>query len=364
MPDRPSAPTAAPDPRPHHWRAWTALAALAAAFLTLPALAGTPARLIEGCGTWIVIAGVLELLSLLGFVLVFKLVFGARMSWRRSAFASMRAVGVAALLPGGGLIGPGAGAWSGSPEKRSLASLARSTITFVVLTQAPSVIVLGVLGLMLWLPLVGGPHAAGLTLLPGALALGVITATWFVRPSSRSPLQRQRPTHKTHLPLQLTKTTEVLREGVAGAHGLLLARDWKLVGVLAYYVFDNAVLWAAFHAYGRSPPLDVVVMGYLVGGLGSALPLPGGLGVTGGMIGALALYGAPAAPAAAAVLLYRGISLAWPLLLGAIAWSTTLAVRWPFTVDARRGRFGSVRAHRTTTRPVSAPVYTPPTPSA
>jgi len=54
--------------------------ALAAAFLTLPVLAGTPERLIEGCGKWIVIAGVLELLSVLGFVLVFKLVFGARMS--------------------------------------------------------------------------------------------------------------------------------------------------------------------------------------------------------------------------------------------------------------------------------------------
>jgi len=165
--------------------------------------------------------------------------------------------------------------------------------------------------------------------------------------------------------LSLPETTvRALREGVTGAHRLLLARDWKLVGVLAYYVFDNAVLWAAFHAYGRTPPLDVVVMGYLVGGLGSALPLPGGLGVTGGMIGALALYGAPAAPAAAAVLLYRGVSLAWPLLLGALAWSSSPAVRWPLRVEATRARFGPVRAHRTTARPVSGPVYTPPTPSA
>src|SRR5579862_8671690 len=176
MPDRPSTATAAPEPRPHHWRAWAVLVALAATFLTLPALAGTPERLIEGCGKWIVIGVVFELLSVFGFGLVFKLVFGARMSWRRSASASLRALGVAALLPGGGLIGPGAGAWSGSTEKRSLSSLARSTITFVVLTQAPSVIVLGALGLMLWLGLASGPHTATLTLLPAALPLGVITA--------------------------------------------------------------------------------------------------------------------------------------------------------------------------------------------
>jgi hypothetical protein len=55
-------------------------------------------------------------------------------------------------------------------------------------------------------------------------------------------------------------------------------------------------------------------MGYLVGSLGSALPLPAGLGLAGGLIGALVLYGAPAAPAAAAVLLYRGITISLPLL--------------------------------------------------
>jgi hypothetical protein len=60
------------------------------------------------------------------------------------------------------------------------------------------------------------------------------------------------------------------------------------------------------------------VMGYLVGSLAGALPIPAGLGVLeGGLIGALVLYGAPAAPAAAAVLLYRGISLSVPIALGA-----------------------------------------------
>jgi uncharacterized protein (TIRG00374 family) len=102
------------------------------------------------------------------------------------------------------------------------------------------------------------------------------------------------------------------------------------------------VLWAAFHAYGRVPPLGVVVMGYLVGSIAAALPVPAGVGaVDGGLIGGLVLYGAPAAPAAAAVLLYRGISLSVPVVLGAIAWTCSPATR-PAGFSRRRVARGSL----------------------
>jgi uncharacterized protein (TIRG00374 family) len=105
-----------------------------------------------------------------------------------------------------------------------------------------------------------------------------------------------------------------------------MGSDWKLLGALGYYAFDNAVLWASFQAYGRTPSVAVIVMGYLVGSLAAALPIPAGLGaVEGGLFSALVLYGAPAAPTAAAVLLYRGISLALPPLLGAVAWTSASA---------------------------------------
>jgi uncharacterized protein (TIRG00374 family) len=118
------------------------------------------------------------------------------------------------------------------------------------------------------------------------------------------------------------------------------AGNWKLGGALAYYAFDNAVLWAAFHAYGRTPPLGVVAMGYLVGSLAGALPLPAGLGaVDGGLIGALVLYGAPAAPAAAAVLLYRGISLSVPAVLGVTGCTFSATAHRRFRVDRPGARF-------------------------
>ena len=90
---------------------------------------------------------------------------------------------------------------------------------------------------------------------------------------------------------------------------------------MAYYLFDNAVLWAGFHAYGHAPAVSIVAMGYLVGSLATVVPLPAGIGaVEGGLFGALVLYGAPAAPAAGAVLLYRGVSVTLPVALGALAW--------------------------------------------
>ena len=93
-----------------------------------------------------------------------------------------------------------------------------------------------------------------------------------------------------------------------------------ITGSLGYWAFDNAVLWATFHAFGFSPPITVILMGYLIGQLGGLLPLPGGLGgIDGGLIGTLIVYGTPAAATAAAVLVYRVILFWLPLILGAVA---------------------------------------------
>ena len=290
--------------------------AVAAVILAVPDLAAFPAGLIEACAAWIVTAGVLELLSALGFVVLFKLVFAAPISWRLTTPAALRALGASTVLPGGPLIGGAAGAWSTSTQKPSLAQLARSTITFVILINAPEAIVLGALGTLLGLGLLSGPHQTALTILPAVLAVGLLVATWVTgRGSGGDPP----PQHYRGAWRRLAKPTAAVSASITEARALVTAGNWKLFGALAYYAFDNAVLWATFHAYGHAPQIGVVVMGYLVGSLAAALPIPAGLGVLeGGLIGALVLYGAPAAPAAAAVLLYRGISLSVPVALGAL----------------------------------------------
>ena len=109
-----------------------------------------------------------------------------------------------------------------------------------------------------------------------------------------------------------------MRGGVEESGRLLRQRHPLLIGgAIGYWVFDNLVLLATFHALGASPPLIIVLMGYLIGQLGGALPIPGGLGgIDGGLIGTLIVYGLDPATVAAAVLLYR-IVLFWvPLVMG------------------------------------------------
>jgi uncharacterized membrane protein YbhN (UPF0104 family) len=309
-----------PGHRPIRWTRWGALAIVPTFFLAVPSLAHLPARLVAGCPKWIGLAVVLELVSILGFVASFVLVFGAGMTRRRSVVGALRALGASTVLPAGGLVGPAIGAGSANPDREPLRPLVRSTFAFTYLTLAPGVVVLAFLGVSLWLGWPAGPHSAVLTLPAAAVAVTLLVLLFVLgRPAPRPVISPDR-----RLPglLRWTDGRLVMREGAAEAGRVLAARNWKLLGTVVYYAFDNAVLWAAFRAYGNAPPIGVIVMGYLVGSLGAIIPVPAGLGaVEGGLIGALVVYGAPAVPAAGAVLLYRGISLGLALTLSAGGWA-------------------------------------------
>ena len=331
------------------WTRWGALAVIPLVPLAAPSLTHLPARLLAGCPKWIALAVALELLSILGFIASFALVFGARMTRRQSVVGALRALGASTVLPAGGLFGPAIGAGSASPEPGPLRPLVRSTIAFTILTTAPGVAALALFGAALWLGWPGGPHGAFLTLPVAAIAAALIAGFFLLgrqAPPARSPHRR--------LPglLRWTDGRRVLRDGAAEARHVLATRNWKLLGTLGYYAFDNTVLWAAFRAYGNAPPIGVIVMGYLVGSLGSVVPVPGGLGAAeGGLIGGLVVYGAPATPAAGAVLLYRGISLGLAVSLSAATW----AVRRPSraapscsskSIAVKRPALGALRAVR------------------
>jgi uncharacterized protein (TIRG00374 family) len=109
----------------------------------------------------------------------------------------------------------------------------------------------------------------------------------------------------------------------AGLHDAikhLRSRDPALLGAVAFWAFQIAVLWAAFRAFGDAPPLAVLIQAFFVGMLGNLLPIPGGVGgVEGGMIGAFAAFGVDAGLAVVAVLVFRALTFWLPLLPGVIA---------------------------------------------
>jgi hypothetical protein len=127
---------------------------------------------------------------------------------------------------------------------------------------------------------------------------------------------------------------------------LLRSRDWRLLGAVGYLAFDIAVLWIALRAFGLTPTVPALVLAYLVGYLSNWIPVPGGLGaLDGGLVAALVLYGEPAEPVAAGVLLYHAVALWIPTLIG--TWSFgSLRRAEPALLSASRREAGREPASR------------------
>jgi uncharacterized membrane protein YbhN (UPF0104 family) len=155
----------------------------------------------------------------------------------------------------------------------------------------------------------------------GAAALAVTTLVLGL-PALLAPKARVRASARSgRIADALRFIRESLGQGIRDATLLLRQRSpGVLAGSLGTMVFDLAVLGVCFRAFGYSPALGVLVLGYLIGQLGGNLPLPGGIGgVDLGLIGVFALYHQPLAPTTAAVLVYHAISLWIPALLGSVA---------------------------------------------
>jgi uncharacterized protein (TIRG00374 family) len=133
---------------------------------------------------------------------------------------------------------------------------------------------------------------------------------------------------------------DALPDGISTASSVARTRPATVLASLAYWGLDIAALWASFKAFGYTPPLTVLVLGYFVGALGNALPLPGGIGgVEGGTIGAFLAFGVPGGIAVLAVLAYRAISYWLPALPGVVAYA-----RLRGTVGSWRDAPGARRA--------------------
>jgi uncharacterized protein (TIRG00374 family) len=285
-----------------------------------PGLGELRARLSDAQPGWLAVAVLLELLSCLSYVLMFRPVFCPRMSWRTSYELAMSELAAGSIVPASGAGGLALGAWALRKGGMAVDDIARRTVAFFVLKSAANFVAVTVIGVLMWLGV--GPHrSALLTLLPAVLALLVIAAVPVIPMlAERFPVQ---PHHDVRWRRWLSVAVAALGDGVREAGRVLRRHDWRVIaGSLGYWAFDNAVVWACYRAFGESPPVTLVLMGYLIGQLGGLLPIPGGIGgIDGGLIGTLIVYGLPAAATAAAILAYRVILFWLPLLLGGVAFA-------------------------------------------
>jgi uncharacterized protein (TIRG00374 family) len=300
------------------------LVAIVVAVVTLaPGLGELRRRFAQAQPGWIVIACAFEVLSVLSYVPAFRAVFCKRMSWGTSYKIAVAEEGAGALFPLGGAGSLALGVWALRRGGMPVDEIARKTVAFFLLTSAPSVVMLFLLGVGLAVGVFPGGGGPLLTVVPAAVAAAAIAGTLGVRRLARKAEAQIRRQGERSKWFRLAPALSALADGVEEAINQLRRPDaLLLVGLVGYLVFDQLAFWASFRAVGASPDLAVIWMAYLIGQLGNWIPVPGGIGgVELGLVGALVLYGLPAVTATAGVLLYRVIELWIPSVMGIAAFA-------------------------------------------
>ncbi len=278
--------------------------------LAVPPLRGVAHQIENLSVVWIAVAFGFELASCAGYVVIFRRFFGdvpaaaaRELAWTEEASG--------ALLPTGGLGALAIGGWLLRQAGMSTSQIVERSSALFFFTSAANVAALVGGGALLATGVAGGIDTvplAGIPILIGAVAAAVTLALAAVvrRSSGR----------------QWSKWIVDMAAGIDGAAHALLHPNWRLLGAVAYLGCDIAALGAAFAAAGHPIPIDVLVLGYIIGYMANMLPVPGGFGILeAGLAGTLILYGAPATQAAAAVVVYHAIAFWVPSLGGLIGYA-------------------------------------------
>jgi uncharacterized protein (TIRG00374 family) len=308
--------------------------ALAFLYFVLPQIAGlddTWHRIEQGDPWWLALALAFTILSFAGYVVLFEYVYvsaGSRIDLRTAYQITMASLAATRVFAAGGAGGIALTAWalrrSGMPARQ----VADSTVVFLVLTYVVYMAALILVGLGMYLGILPGPAPMAITLVPAIFGLTAVMVFLLMALVPADVERRMRDWATSHdhprfarIAGRLATFPATISTGVRQSIGHVRRGDWALLGSLAFWGFNIAVLWACFHAFGEAPPWTVVILGYFVGMLGNLLPLPGGVGgVDGGMIGAFAAFGVDFGLATVAVLTYRGFAFWLPTIPGAIAY--------------------------------------------
>jgi uncharacterized membrane protein YbhN (UPF0104 family) len=298
---------------------WTValLVLLLAIGLAVPDLRDVLARAASAAPGWLVLAVALELASCLGYVATVRLVLN-RAPRREARWLAWAEMAFGAVVPVGGAGGLAVGAWAMRAWRIPWSRVANRSAVIFLLTSAINTAVLALAGLGVMVGL--GVRARGFVygLVPAAVAvtgLGFFLVLPRIVGRAEQDGEDAPGARKGRVALLLRRTAGWVRDTEA----IVLRPNWRLLGSIGYLLFDMAVLWACLRAVGPAPPLLALVVGYQVGYLANLVPIPGGVGVLeGGLLGALLLYGLPAAPTAAAVVIYHAIALWVPVIGGSV----------------------------------------------
>lgn len=308
------------------------VAVLAFLYFVLPEISGmkeTWQRVSDGDHAWLAAALGFEILSMASYVALFHGVHippGSRVTLKDSYLMTMASLAATRLFAAGGAGGVALTAWALRRSGMERREVAERMIAFLILLYGVYMLAMVVCGIGLRIGLFPGNAPFGLTVLPaivGGIAIVLVLPLALVPEDFPERIERMAPrrprTAKWLRRLALGPAS--MRGGIRFALHKAAHPDRAMFGVATWWIFNIAVLWASFHAFGDAPPIAVIVQGYFVGMLGNLLPLPGGIGgVDGGMIGAFVAFGVTGSLAVLAVLAYRLFAFWLPTIPGIVAY--------------------------------------------
>ena len=273
-------------------------------------------RAVDADPRWVAAAAAFELLSFAGYVALLWLVAGratSRMGIRESVEVTLGGAAATRLLPTAGVGGAALTLWALRKTGMGARAAGRTLLTFLVLLYAVFLGAIAVAGTLL---AVQGEGPWALTAVPAAAAAVGIAIALGSGCAARSRAPR----------------ASVAARGCSArrsaTRSLRPRARRRLLGAIAWWAFDAAVLGAMLHAFGGAPSLLVFVFAYFVGQAGNTVPIPGA--VSGGIVGVLLAFGVDADIAVVSVLGYRSVAIWLPAPIGLVALTSlrrTLA-RW------------------------------------
>src|SRR4051794_3379709 len=209
-------------------------------------------RALSADPAWVLAAAAFEALSFVGYVSLLSLVAGRdnpRFGLAQSYRTTLAGAAATRLLPTAGAGGAALTAWvlKRSGHKNAV----RVLLTFLVVLYAVFLSAIVASGVLVAAGLAGG-GATSLAVIPAIVAAVamVVAVTLAVRPpSGEGRIQRGAAT---------------LGGAVRDAVALVRGGDLRLLGAVAWWGFDIAVLWSMLNAVGEAPPVGVLVLAYFL----------------------------------------------------------------------------------------------------
>jgi uncharacterized protein (TIRG00374 family) len=313
---------------------------LVAIYVLFPKIVGlddTLARIDDAIWYWIVVAVMFNVAAFGAYVALFKGVLGGvedsalrrRLDVHASYQITMAGLAATRIFSAGGAGGIALTYWAlrkaGMPRRRTACRM----VAFLVLTYSVYFTALVLFGVLLRVGVLEGDAPVGGTIVPAAIAGGVMLVFLLValipQDIERRLMSFGRGYRRVTLASRLAKGPATVATGVRTAINFVShPRRGALAvgGAIGFWAANIGVLWAAFEAFGGDVPFGVLVQGFFVGMAANLIPSPaGGVGsVDAGMIGAFVLFGIPSSIVFPAVLTYRVVAFWLPIPPGIVAY--------------------------------------------